>query len=156
MSGRLKAEIKQTKPFNSLEAEALLNLQRTADLMMRKLAEVLKTVDLSPTQYNVLRILKGAGPNGLACREIGERMVTKDPDITRLLDRMEERGCVSRARDLRDRRVVTAKITEKGLKLVAEMEVPGQAFQKQMLGHMGEKNLKLLIDLLEMVRDGAH
>jgi DNA-binding MarR family transcriptional regulator len=155
MGGRLKAEIKQTKPFASLELEALLNLERTADLMMRKATEVLKTVDLSPTQYNVLRILKGAGPDGLACREIGERMVTKDPDITRLLDRMEERGLVMRARDSKDRRVVTSRITAKGAKLAEEMEQPLLKLHAQMIGHLGEKKLQTLVDLLELVREGA-
>jgi DNA-binding MarR family transcriptional regulator len=155
MGGRLKAEIKQNKPFPSLEVEALLNLQRTADLVMRKGAEVLKTSDLSPTQYNVLRILKGAGPGGLACKEIGERMITKDPDITRLLDRMEDRGLVMRTRDDKDRRVVTGRITEKGLKLVAELEQPLQKMHKQVMGHLDEKNLQTLVDLLELVRDGA-
>jgi DNA-binding MarR family transcriptional regulator len=155
MGGRLKAEIKQTKPFASLELEALLNLERTADLMMRKATEALKTVDLSPTQYNVLRILKGAGPDGLACREIGDRMVTKDPDITRLLDRMEDRGLVMRARDSKDRRVVTSRITSKGAKLAEEMEQPLLKLHEQMIGHLGEKKLQTLVDLLEQVREGA-
>ena len=155
MGGRLKTEIKQSKPFASLELEALLNLERTADLVMRKTAGALKSAELSPTQYNVLRILKGAGPDGLACREIGERMITKDPDITRLLDRMEDRGLVVRARDEKDRRVVTSRITAKGAKLAEEMEQPLLKMHKQVIGHLGEKNLQALVDLLEMVREGA-
>src|SRR5579862_7012318 len=99
MGGRLRAEIKQTRPFESLEAEAVLNVQRTADLFFRATSEALKSADLSPTQYNALRILRGAGKEGLACNEVGERMVARDPDITRLLDRLEDRGLVQRERD---------------------------------------------------------
>src|SRR5581483_7743845 len=124
MSGRLKTEIKQTKPFESLETEALLNVARTADFLMRPGAELLKEHDLSPTQYNALRILRGAGKAGLACSEVGERMINKDPDITRLLDRLEERGLVTRARDAHDRRVVTAKITAKALQMLAALDEP--------------------------------
>jgi DNA-binding MarR family transcriptional regulator len=108
MSGRLRDEIKQTKPFPSLETEVFLNLARTADQTMRTIAEALKPAELSPTQYNVLRILQGAGKNGLACSEIGERLVTRDPDITRLLDRIEQRELVQRERSSSDRRVVLA------------------------------------------------
>src|SRR5262245_60916712 len=98
MSGRLAAEIKQTKPFASLEAEAILNLHRTASILMQVEAEALKPHGLSLTQYNALRILRGAGSAGLACQEIAERMIARDPDITRLLDRLEKRKLIARAR----------------------------------------------------------
>lgn len=155
MSGRLKIEIKQTKPFASLEVEAMINLQRTADALMRSGAETLKPVGLSPTQYNVLRILRGAGVKGLSCCEIGERMVTKDPDITRLLDRMERRGLVERARESQDRRVVTARITAEGARLAAKMIQPLDDSIKRQLGHLGAKRLRALIDLLEQAREHA-
>src|SRR5919108_1101542 len=106
MARRLRMEIHQTKPFASLEEEAFLNLQRTADALLHGLEAALKPAGLSPSQYNVLRILRGAEAEGLACREVGERMVTRDPDITRLLDRLEARGLVMRARDREDRRVI--------------------------------------------------
>src|SRR3972149_8309817 len=89
MAGRLQAEIKQKKPFRTLEQEAFLNLLRTTDALLRGQAKVLKSVGLSHPQYNVLRILRGAGPHGLACREVCERLITRDPDVTRLLDRLE-------------------------------------------------------------------
>jgi len=142
-------------PFESLEVEAYLNLMRTADLLMRSGAELLKAVDLTLTQYNVLRILNGAGGGGLACGEIGERLINKDPDITRLLDRMEDRGLVLRARDEKDRRVVTVRVTEKGSRLAVEMGPPLLELNRKQLGHLGEAGLKTLIELLETARLGA-
>jgi len=154
MVGRLKDALKQRRPFGSLEAEAFLNLEHTADALMRGLAELLKEADLSPTQYNVLRILRGAGPGGLACREIGERMVTRDPDITRLLDRLERRGLIARSRDARDRRVVTTTITPEGTALAGRFDGPVADLHARQLSHLGEKPLGRLIDLLEKAREG--
>ena len=111
---RLQTEIQQTKPFESFEEETFLNLQRTAEALMHGLEAGLKPAGLSPSQYNVLRILRGAGAEGLACGGIAERMVTRDPDMTRLLDRLEARGLVMRARDRADRRVITVRITPEG------------------------------------------
>jgi len=153
MSGRLKNEIKQTKPFSSLEVEAFLNVVRTSDVLMRGVAATLKEYDLSPTQYNALRILRGAGNGGLACSEVGERMVNKDPDITRLLDRLEQRALVTRARDVEDRRVVTARITPKALKLLAGLDEPIGTLHIRQLSKLGEKHLRQLIALLEEVRE---
>jgi DNA-binding MarR family transcriptional regulator len=114
ITSRLQTEIQQTKPFESLEEEMFLNLQRTAEALMHGLEAGLKPAGLSPSQYNVLRILRGAGAEGLACGGIAERMVTRDPDMTRLLDRLEARGLVMRARDRADRRVITERITPEG------------------------------------------
>ena len=111
----IQAEIQQTKPFNSLEEEALVALQRTADRLQWRLSEMLKAHGLSPTQYNALRILRGAGNEGRACSEIAERMINRDPDITRLVDRLERRGLAARSREGRDRRVITTRITPAGL-----------------------------------------
>lgn len=152
MTGRLKAEIKQRRPFTLLEEEAFLNIQRTADVLMRAVNETLKSHGLSSTQYNVLRILRGAGDEGLACREIGERMVTKDPDITRLLDRMEARHLVTRAREERDRRRITVRITKEGLKLLTELDPVVEELNRRLLSHLGERNLRALISLLEQAR----
>lgn len=155
MTGRLRAEIKQKKPFQTPEQEAFLNLQRTADALMRAVAEVLKPAGLSPAQYNVLRILRGAGPEGLACREVGERMVTRDPDITRLLDRLEERGLVTRSREREDRRVITTRITEEGLRILKRLDGPVARVQERQLGHLGAHRLRALIALLEVARERA-
>jgi DNA-binding MarR family transcriptional regulator len=153
MSGRLKHEIKQTKPFESLEAEAFLNLLRTTDMLSRGEAELLKTVDLSHTQFNILRILRGAAPEALTCKEIGERLISRDPDITRLLDRMEERGWVKRVRGEKDRRVVLTRITEKGLQLAEMMSEPLRALHTKQLKHLGMQKLQQLINLLEEARE---
>ena len=153
MSGKLQAEIKQTKPFARLEDEAFVNLVRTADRLMAASAQVMKAWDISPTQYNVLRILRGAGGEGLCCGEVGERMITRDPDITRLLDRMESRGLVTRARDRKDRRVIAVRITGAGLRILEEMQPTLEEFAERHLGRLGPEKLRNLIDLLEMARE---
>jgi DNA-binding MarR family transcriptional regulator len=149
---RLQDEIKQRKPFVSLEAEVYLNLQRTADALARQVAAELKPFGLSPTQYNVLRILRGAGKAGLPCGEIGERMITRDPDITRLLDRLEKRGLLARARDGKDRRVVKAHILRPGLDLLDELDAPLMELQKTLLKGMRPEQLRTLSELLERAR----
>lgn len=152
MTGQLRDEIKQQRPFESLEQEALLNVLRTADVLMQRLTAVLKPFKLSHSQYNVLRILRGAGPDGLACREIAERMISRDPDITRLLDRLEARGLVARTRDQQDRRVVMARITPEGLRLLEALDEPIAEVDRQPLQHLGEQRLRTLIELLELAR----
>lgn len=153
MPGRILAELKQSRPFPSLEAEAAVNLMRTADTVLRGLAAALKPRGLSPEQYNVLRILRGAGPSGLPCGEIASRMVTRDPDMTRLLDRLEARGFIARARSLRDRRVVNTRITSAGLRLLAGLDAPLNAENTRLVGHLGRKRLRQLVALLEAVRE---
>lgn len=155
MVARLRPAIRPRRPVRSLEAEAFLSIEHTADALMRGLAELLKVADLSPTQYNVLRILRGAGPGGLACGEIGERMVTRDPDITRLLDRLARRGLIARARDARDRRVVTTTITPEGTDLVSRLDKPVGQLHTRQLSHLGERSLARLVALLEEAREGA-
>jgi DNA-binding MarR family transcriptional regulator len=152
MVRRLQDEIKQTRPFPSLEEEVLIGLARTADAVQRGFVSVFKTVGLSPTQYNVLRILRGAGGPGLSCGDIAERMVTRDPDLTRLLDRLESRHLITRARDGEDRRVVTTRITQVGLALLEEVGAPLEAEQRRLLGHMGEERLRALAGLLDEAR----
>ena len=135
----------------SPEETAFLDLFRTCDLLSRGPAEVLKTEDLSPTQYNVLRILRGA-PKGLPCGEIAGRMITRDPDITRLLDRLAKRGLIARRRETSDRRVVLTKIAPEGLEVLARLDGPLQQSHRQQLGHLGRERLKKLADLLEAAR----
>jgi len=139
------------KPRSSPEEAAYLDLLRTCDLLSRGAAQVLKAADLSSTQYNVLRILRGA-PEGLPCGEIADRMITRDPDITRLLDRLEKRGLISRYRDTKDRRVVMAKITPEGLKLLSQLDEPVQQAHRKQLGHLGPKRLRELAELLGAAR----
>lgn len=153
--GRLRDEIRQSKPFSSPEEEAWVGLRRTADVLLRGVVEALRPAGLSPAQYNVLRILRGAGAAGLTCREIGERMLTHDPDLTRLLDRLTRRGLVSRARDSRDRRVVHAHIAEAGLRLLEAVAPVLADLHRRQLGHLGPARLRTLHRLLDSARSGA-
>src|SRR5580658_8882768 len=111
-------------PLPIIEARVFVRLMRAADALSRGAEALLKPHGLSGTQYNILRILRGAGENGLACREIGCRLISRDPDITRLLDRMESRGWIARAREAEDRRVVKTRITAEGLRLLSELDEP--------------------------------
>jgi DNA-binding MarR family transcriptional regulator len=149
----IQAEIRQTKPFTRLEEAALVSLQRTADRLQWRLGELLKPHGLSPTQYNALRILRGAGNEGRACSEIAERMINRDPDITRLLNRLERRSLVARSRDGHDRRIITARITPAGLKLLEGLDQAIDEFNRQMLGPLGEQGLQTLLRLLEAARE---
>jgi DNA-binding MarR family transcriptional regulator len=153
-AGGLLAELKQKAPFTSREQEAYLSLLRTTDALETQVEAWLKDFELTGTQYNALRILRGAGPEGLPCREIGERMITHDPDITRLLNRLEDRGFVERTRAKHDRRIIYGKITPDGLKLLREMDGPIEKHGREMLRHVGQEKLKQLIELLELVRSG--
>jgi DNA-binding MarR family transcriptional regulator len=148
----LQAELKQKIPFRNLEQEAYLSLLRTTDALATQVESRLKDFGLTGTQYNALRILRGAGAEGLPCREIGERMIAHDPDITRLMNRLEDRGYVTRTRDAHDRRVIYGKVTTAGLKLLREMDAPVDKFGREMLRHVGQEKLKQLIELLEQVR----
>jgi DNA-binding MarR family transcriptional regulator len=133
------------------EEAAYLDLLRTTDILSRGPAQVLKAEDLSSNQYNVLRILRGA-PDGLSCGEVGNRMITRDPDITRMLDRLAKRGLISRTRDANDRRTVVARITQEGLKLLARLDGPVQDMHRKQLGHLGRARLQALAGLLRLCR----
>jgi DNA-binding MarR family transcriptional regulator len=133
------------------EEAAFLDLLRTCDLLSRGPAQVLKTEDLSATQYNVLRILRGT-PDGLPCGEIASRMITRDPDVTRLLDRLEKRGLISRCRETKDRRMVMARIAPDGLKLLARLDGPVEEAHRRQLGHLGKDRLRALAELLDAAR----
>ncbi|MDQ2999950.1 MAG: MarR family transcriptional regulator [Fibrobacterota bacterium] len=153
MARDIQTEIKQRKPFNCREEELFLNILRSSDLLQRRIGEVLKASELSSTQYNVLRILRGAGSEGLACGEISNRMVTRDPDITRLLDRLEKRGLVARSREKEDRRVVTARIAQAGLDLLKKLDEPVVQMHRAQLGHLEAQQQETLIRLLEIARE---
>lgn len=152
MAARLKDEIKQKKEFSGVEEEVILSIMRTADLVSVPLAEALKPAGLTLSQYNVLRILRGAGGEGLPCGEISERMVRRDPDLTRLLDRLESRGLVRRARDGRDRRVVLAFATPEGLDLITSLDGEVEERLRQSLAHVSKQKLRAVADMLAEIR----
>jgi DNA-binding MarR family transcriptional regulator len=142
---------KNSRRVGCPEETAFLDLMRTTDILSRGLVKVLKSEDLSPTQYNVLRILRGA-PEGLPCGEIADRMITRDPDITRLLDRLEKRALISRCRETKDRRMVMARITPDGLKLLDRLDEPVETAHRKQLGHLGQERLSALKELLYAAR----
>jgi DNA-binding MarR family transcriptional regulator len=149
----LKLEIAQERPFSSPEEEALLNLMRTSDRLHR--AFQLKTRDwgVTSTQYNVLRILRGAQPRGLTCAAIGSRMITAEPDITRLLARLKGLKLIRQQRDRHDRRVLWTQISDAGLELLHRMDPVIERIPRELLGHMEEAQLTELIRLLELARN---
>src|SRR5688572_31993233 len=153
MTSQLQSELKQQRPFESLEAEAILSILRTAAEIEYQGAEVLKPYGLTGTQYNALRILRGAGPDGLCRNEVRDRLVARVPDATRLLDRLEETGLVVRGRESGDRRFVRARITRKGLALLGRLDQVVIDLHQQQLGHLGPAKLRALIDLLADARD---
>src|SRR4051812_4567356 len=148
----LRAELKQTRPFKSLEEEAMLSIQRTAALLEHRLSEVFKAHDITGTQYNVLRILRGAGPDGLCRGEVRDRLVAQVPDVTRLLDRLEAAGLVERERGTEDRRFVTTRITARGLELLEALDAPVEEIHRRSLGHLERDELSTLVTLLAKVR----
>ncbi len=152
MAGKLQEELKQSKPFVNLESEAYLNLVILAQQMTDGVHQLLKTANLSMQQYNVLRILRGAGEEGRSCSEISERMVHRVPDVTRLLERLEARKVVQRQREVQDRRIVRCWITQDGLDLIATLDAPLAQLHQDALGHLGEQKLHLLIQLAEEAR----
>lgn len=143
-----------TRHFGGPEEDAFLSLLRTTELLSRNVERVLKSADVSPTQYNVLRILRGAA-EGLACTEIANRMIKRDPDITRLLDRLEKRALISRCRENQDRRMVLTRISPEGLRLLRRLDDPVIEMHKKQLGHLGREGLRALMTLLETVRKNA-
>ncbi len=143
--------IRSGKRVGVAEESAFLELARTTDTLSRALIPVLKNEDVSPNQYNVLRILRGA-PAGLACGEIAGRMITRDPDVTRLLDRLEKRQLISRCRETEDRRTVRTRISPEGLKLLARLDEPVLTAHRNLLGHLGPKRLRALSALLREAR----
>jgi DNA-binding MarR family transcriptional regulator len=153
MTADLRSEIRQRKPFRSREEEATLNLVRTASLVADALELLLKPHGISPAQYNVLRILRGAAPQGLGRNEIRSRLVARMPDVTRLLDRMEQAGLVRRERDVEDRRCVPTYLTEQGRALLERLDAPIAESHHRHLGHLSVGQLRTLTELLTLVRN---
>lgn len=152
MPGIVHSEIQQSKPITSPEQAAFITILRTAEYLQARNADFLKQYELSPTQYNALRILRGAGKEGLPCTDVGDRMINRDPDITRLLDRLEKRRLVKRSRSQQDRRVILARITTPGLTLLRTLDHPVEEFLENLLSHLGTKRLLDLVELLDRTR----
>jgi DNA-binding MarR family transcriptional regulator len=149
----LRQAIKQQKPFQSLQQEVFLEVLRTGHALVQDLVDLLKPYGLTQPQYNVLRILRGAGAAGLPTGEVGERMVaSREPDITRLLVRMEEAGLVERERRAENRRFVNVRITREGLRLLKALDQPVADMHATQLEHMTRRELELLAGLLERAR----
>lgn len=150
--GKLRDELRQTKPFSSLEEEVMLNLLRTADFLQYEIGRLLKRRGLTMPLYNCLRILRGAGAPGLPCSEIGKRLVSRVPDVTRLVDRLEEMGVAERHREDADRRVVRVRLTRKGHDLLRAVDPEANAQPRELLGHLDSGDLRRLNGILEAVR----
>lgn len=155
MSVSLKDEIKQNKPFPSKGAEAMLSILRTATILEHEQNEALRPYGVTSTQYNVLRILQGAGGGGLCGREIGERLISKVPDVSRLLDRMDEIELVTRERDPEDRRHVTARISAKGRKVLADATPALLTVGEKRFKNVGSDAAASLISGLEIIRNSG-
>lgn len=149
----LKLEIAQERPFSSIEEEVMLNLMRTSDTLHRVFHRIIRKWGITSTQYNVLRILRGAQPHGLTCAAIGSRMITAEPDITRLLGRLKTLKLVRQHRDRNDRRVVWTQISEAGLELLKSTDPVIEQLPQELLGHLGQRDLTELIRLLELARE---
>lgn len=153
MNAQLREEIRQSRPFSGPEQEAFLSLGRTWSLLDHAMAEVLKPYDITPTQFNVLRILRGAGEGGLCRGDIISRMISRVPDATRLLDRLESAGLVERERGTEDRRFVTTRITGNGLRLLEELDAPVARLHRTQFSGLSADELQFLIRLLARLRD---
>ena len=152
MPSRIHDELKQTRPFRSVEEEAALTIVRTAAALEHTFAQALRPYDITPTQYNVLRILRGAGRDGLCRNEVGQRLIRQVPDVTRLLDRMEDLDLIARERAGKDRRYVTTTITKKGLDLLKKLDEKVDEIHQDQLGHVDGARLEQLIRLLDAAR----
>jgi DNA-binding MarR family transcriptional regulator len=148
----LKSEIAQQLPFASTEEEAVLNVMRTGDCLQRFFQKVGRAWGVTGTQYNVLRILRGAQPRGLTCSAIGDRMITAEPDITRLLGRLKTLKFIRQQRDRHDRRVLWTQISPAGLEVLRQMDPVVQQMPKDLLGHMAKADVEELIRLSELAR----
>ena len=156
MFGRLLGGIGGQTPCGLLGKEAFVNLPRPADACLQRVHQALERAGLSPTQYSVLRILRGAGEAGLPAGEIAARRITRDPDGTRLLDRLEARDLVRRKRPKKDRRVIQAVITSAGLDLLANLDAALRETHRKQLGHLSEERLRTMIALLEETRGAGN
>ena len=153
MVSGLRRELRQSRPFQSTEHEAFLSVLRTAAVLSDELEQILKPEGITLAQYNVLRILRGAEPHGLCRNEVRDRMLTRMPDMTRLLDRMENAGLVARARSQTDRRLVSTMITDRALQVLGRVEDAVADEHRRRFGHLSKSEMRALIGVLERVRE---
>jgi DNA-binding MarR family transcriptional regulator len=153
MTKSLQAELKQTKPFPQASSEAFVSILRTAAILDHQLTEVLRPYGITPTQYNVLRILRGAGDQGLCGREVADRLISQVPDVSRLLERMEDLGLITRERDEGDRRNMTARISDKGLRLLEKTTAPLEAAEISRFRGLSVERIRGLINTLADLRN---
>ena len=153
MTRTLQEEIRQTKPFSTKTGEAFLSIMRTATVLEHEQTEALRPHGITPTQYNVLRILQGAGKDGLCGREIADRLISRVPDVSRLLDRMDDMELVSRVRDTGDRRHVTARISQKGRRIIAQATPDLETIERKHFKRLDPRAVTSLIDTLAEIRD---
>jgi DNA-binding MarR family transcriptional regulator len=149
---RLQAEIRQTRPFRSRGQEAILSLLRSADLAKHRFSDLFSAHGVTFQQYNVLRILRGAGKAGLPTLEVGERMIERTPGVTRILDRLEAKGWVARERDVSDRRKVWCRIAPEGMALLARLDAPVDENDEAVFASMAPEDLDTLIRILDELR----
>lgn len=154
MVSRIQEEIKQTRPFHSKAQEAAIGLMRTADMVRRAVGAIVEPFGITIQQYNVLRILRGAGENGLPTLDIAERMIEETPGITRLIDRLESKHLVARERCTKDRRRVWCRITKQGLALLARLDAPIRDADHWAIDSLKPNELKQLVSLLDRARKG--
>jgi DNA-binding MarR family transcriptional regulator len=152
MTPTLQQDLRQQRPFTSPEQEAQLNIVRTGTMLVDAFEQLLRPYGISGTQYNVLRILRGAEPDGLCRNELRDRLLTRMPDVTRLLDRMEDAGLVTRARDAADRRLVSTRLTPEGRRLVDDLDAVTAEEHRRRLGHLTREQVDMLVELLTLVR----
>jgi DNA-binding MarR family transcriptional regulator len=155
MKSRLLEEIKQTRPFASSSDEAFISIMRTASILEHGSNEILRDFGITQTQYNVLRILRGAGSAGLCGKEIAERLVSRVPDVSRLLDRMEDTGLLSKRREENDRRHVTARLTAKGKRVLDESTPRLAAFGRERFEKLSARTIEALVEALATIREGT-
>lgn len=153
MVSALRKELRQNRPFDTAEQEAFLSVLRTAAVLTDEMDQILRPEGLSLAQYNVLRILRGAEPHGLCRNEVRDRMLTRMPDMTRLLDRMETAGLVARTRSRTDRRLVRTRITERALQVLDRVGSTVTEEHRRRFGHLGKSEVRGLIVVLERVRE---
>jgi DNA-binding MarR family transcriptional regulator len=152
MAAKTADEIRQKKPFRNPESEAFVSLVRTADTLVRQVDRLLKPYGLTMTQYNALRILRGAGGEGATCSYIAERLITNDPDVTRLLDRLEKSSLIERSRSTTDRRIVLSRLTKAGSDVLDRLDREVDDLHARQFAGVGRKSLATMLDQLATIR----
>ena len=152
-SASLRQQLKKKDPFDSLEQEAMLGILRTSDLLENRLARLLREYDLTPSQYNAMRIMRGEG-EPMPCLEVAQRMIQVAPAITRVVDQLIGRGLISKQQSREDRRVFLVELTASGTRLLKKLDEPIQSLHQSLLGHVSKSDLKMLNGILEIAREG--